>query len=102
MRVAVESLPMALEHAQQVMLAQIDVAQDVTIPVTAPTHIFGLSPRSRCPAPSASSHSQVYASAADPFDLPLRVRLLLVLVPLPLWRILVDTPPPDCPVSLSL
>jgi hypothetical protein len=32
---------MALEHAQQVMLAQIDVAHDVIIPVIAPTHMAG-------------------------------------------------------------
>jgi hypothetical protein len=35
----VDIAPMAFEHAQQVIDAHMDVAQDVAIPVTAPTHM---------------------------------------------------------------
>jgi hypothetical protein len=35
----VEAAAIAFEQAQQVMLAQMDVAHDVIMPVTAPTHM---------------------------------------------------------------
>ena len=34
-----EAAAIAFEQAQQVMLAQMDVAHDVIMPVTAPTHM---------------------------------------------------------------
>ena len=63
----VDIAPMALLHAQQVMLAQMDVAQLVIIPVTAPMHMVQeWKTLQKNPFTGAVVGSSIRARAEDP------------------------------------